>query len=118
MNGVIRSDVHYQEHSQTLTHVTTQPTEDLILARNAELRKNPGSLHDLGAQSGESFGRCCATIPMIGLEWAKRNGFDIHNRDSKIASAEIHRFLTTTDYGRSCLIQPQKEGRGTRKIML
>lgn len=118
MTGVIRSDVHFQEHSNTLTHVTTQPTEDLILARNAELRKNPGSMHDLGEQSGESFGRWVANIPMIGLEWARRNGFDINNKDSKFASAEIHRFLTTTDYGRSCLVQSQTEGRGSRKIML
>lgn len=116
--SVIKSDVHFQEHSNTLTHITTQPTEDLILERNAKLRSMPGAIHDLGAQSGESFGRLVATIPIIGLELARRQGFDISNKDADIAGKEMHRFLTTTDYGKSCLVQPQKEGRGTRKVLV
>ena len=79
MDQVIRSDIHYQEHTGELTHKTSQPTEDLILARNAELRKNPGVIKDLGTQSGESFGRQVASIPFIMFEKAIRDGYDLNN---------------------------------------
>jgi len=49
MDEVFRSEFHYQEHTGELTHKLTQPSEDLILQRNAELRKNPGVIQDLGS---------------------------------------------------------------------
>ena len=31
MDNVIKSDVHYQEHTGVITHVTSQPTEGLTV---------------------------------------------------------------------------------------
>ncbi len=73
MDSVIRSKIHYQEHDGELTHETSQPSEGIILDRNAELRKNAGSLRDLGAgQEGGAWGRQVATIPFItsGSVWS------------------------------------------------
>ncbi len=100
-NGVILSEVVLE--GNTLTHKTSQPTEQLILARNAELRKNPGVLRDL------SFGRQLASIPMIMYEKAIRDGFDLNNKDSDISGREMFRYLQTPE-GRACLVQPIKEG--------
>jgi hypothetical protein len=109
MDEVIKSTVHYQEHTGTLTHVQTQPTENIILARNAELRKNPGALRDL------SFGRQVATVPLNMFEAAIRAGFDLNNPSGKIAGAEMARYLKTEE-GRKCLVQAPKEGRGTWQL--
>lgn len=104
MDSVIKSEIHYQEHTNTITHKTSQPTEKIILERNAELRKNPGVIQDLGKQSGESFGRMVASIPFIMYEKAMRDGYELNHKDTKIASQEMTRFLKSTE-GRMCLIQ-------------
>jgi hypothetical protein len=104
MDEVIRSDLHYQEHTGELTHKTSQPTEDVILARNAELRKNPGVIHDLGAQSGKPWGRQVASIPFIMYEKAIRDGFDLNCKDAKERSNEVARYLRS-DEGKKCLVQ-------------
>jgi hypothetical protein len=101
---VIRSEIHFQEHTGTLTHKTTQPTEDMILARNAELRKTPGALHDLGAQSGESWGRLLASVPFITINKAVRDGYDLNSRDKEHAALEMARFLKSPE-GKACLVQ-------------
>ena len=105
MDQVIRSDVHYQEHTGVLTHKTTQPTEDLILERNAELRKNPGVIQDLGAQSKDgTFGRQVASIPFIMYERAIKDGFELNHKDSDHRSKELFRFLKSEE-GKKCLVQ-------------
>ena len=105
MDEVIRSDVHYQEHTGELTHLTTQPTEDVILHRNAELRKNPGVIHDLGAQTEDgSFGRNVAAIPFIMYEAAIRAGFQMNSGDAEHRSKELFRYLKS-DEGKKCLVQ-------------
>jgi len=104
MDNVIKSDMHFDNASNTLTHVTSQPTENIILARNAELRKNPGALHDLGAQSGESFGRLMASIPFIMYDKAIRDGYDLNSKDKITADLEMMRYLKTPE-GKSCLVQ-------------
>ncbi len=105
MDEVIRSSVHFQEHTGELTHKTTQPTEDIILARNAELRKNPGSIRDLGHGSeGGTFGRQLASIPVIMFERAIRDGYDLMNTDAKFAAKEMQRYLATTE-GKMCMVQ-------------
>jgi hypothetical protein len=105
IDEVIQQDFHYQNHTDVLTARQTQPTEDLILSRNAELRKMPGALRDIGEGSeGGSFGRQIASVPIIMFEKAKRDGFDLSNTDSKIAGSEMHRFLQTNE-GRMCLVQ-------------
>lgn len=97
MDQVIKSEFHYQNHTDTLTHVRTQPTERLILERNAELRKD-NALNDL------SFGRQVASIPFIMFEKAMRDGYDLTNPDSEIAGREMMRYLQSED-GKLCLVR-------------
>ena len=105
MNDVIRSDVHYQDHTGVLTHKQTQPTEDLILTRNAELRKNPGVIRDLGAQGkGGTWGRNVASIPFIMYDAALRAGFELNCGDAEHRSKELFRYLKTEE-GKKCLVQ-------------
>lgn len=105
MDEVLRSDIHYQEHTGVLTHKLTQPTEELILDGNARLRSCPGALKDLGQDSeGGSWGRLVATIPFIDFEQAKREGYDLSCKDSEIAEREMNRFLRSP-MGKACLVQ-------------
>jgi len=105
MDSVIKSDVHYQEHDGVLTHVTSQPTEGIILDRNAELRKTPGLIRDLGKGSeGGSWGRQIASIPFIIFEKAIRDGYQLNHKDKDIAGKEMSRFLATPE-GKSCCVQ-------------
>jgi len=102
---VIQSDIFYQDHTDVITHRTTQPSEGIILDRNKELRNNPGVIKDLGANGkGESWGRQVASIPEIIYSAAIRNGFDLNSQDSDHAGKEMNRFLQTAT-GRSCLVQ-------------
>lgn len=104
MNDVIRSDIHYQPHTGVLTHKTSQPTENLILERNAELRKNPGVIQDLGKQSNGTFGRMLASIPFIMYEKAMRDGYELNSGDGEHRSKELFRYLKS-DEGKKCLVQ-------------
>lgn len=104
MDEVIRSDIHYQEHTGVLTHKTSQPTENLILERNAELRKNPGVIQDLGKQSNGTFGRMLASIPFIMYERAMRDGYELNSGDGEHRSKELFRYLKS-DEGKKCLVQ-------------
>ena len=102
-DGVIKSDFH--SHIDEVAHVRTQPTEDIILARNAELRKNPGVIMDLGARCDEgTWGRLVASIPFNMFEKAQRDGYDIVNRDAEISAKEMARYLQSTE-GKMCLVQ-------------
>lgn len=102
---VFKSVIHLDESTEKMTHVLTQPTEDIILERNKGLRNNPGVIRDLGAQSEEgTWGRMVASIPMGLMLWASRNGYDIYNRDSEIASKELFRFLQS-EKGKPCLVR-------------
>ena len=105
MDEIFKSDVHFQEHTGELTHKLTQPSEQIILDRNARLRNNPGALRDLGqGQEGGAWGRQVASIPMVIFEKAKRDGFDLTNPDTEFAGREMNRFLQTPA-GKSCLVQ-------------
>lgn len=105
MDGIFSSKLHYQDHEDVLYHEVSQPTESLILERNADLRKNPDSLQDLGANSaGGSWGRQVASIPMIIYDEAIRNGFALNHKDADVAGKEMHRFLQT-EKGRMCLVR-------------
>jgi hypothetical protein len=94
-NGVIRSRVVFD--GDTMHHEKTQPTEDLILARNAEMRKD-NVLGDL------SFGRQVASIPLIMWEEAIRDGYDLACKDGEVAGREIARFLRS-EKGKLCLVR-------------
>ena len=103
--GPISQEFHYQPHTGVLTGIQKQATEDIILARNAELRKNPGALRDLGqGEEGGSWGRQLASIPFIMFERAKRDGFDLANTDAKFAAKEMRRYLATPE-GQMCMVQ-------------
>jgi len=105
MDEVFKSDVHYQDHTDVLTHKLSQPTEQVILDRNTRLRNNPGVIQDLGAQSeGGSWGRQIASIPLIIFEKAVREGYDLKCQDQKVAGLEMNRFLQTPE-GKACLVQ-------------
>jgi hypothetical protein len=101
---IFKSTFHYQEHDGCLTRKLEQPSEKIILERNAELRKNPGAIQDLGAQSGGVFGRQVATIPLITFYEAIQDGFDLLNVDKDISAREMNRFLRSP-IGRACLVQ-------------
>ena len=104
MDEVIRSRFHFQEHTEVLTHEQTQPSEDLILERNAELRKNPGVIRDLGSNKGGTWGRNIASIPFIMYEAAIRAGFELNSGDAESRSKELFRYLKS-DEGKKCLVQ-------------
>lgn len=97
-DGVIKSDLKFQDHEERVYHRITQPTEDLILERNHELRKTPGVLRDL------SFGRQVASIPMVMYVKAIKDGYMLNSPDSEIASKEMMRFLQSEE-GKLCLVQ-------------
>lgn len=105
MTGVIKSEIFYQDHTDELIHKTSQPTEGLILDRNAELRKSPDAIKDLGAgQEGGTWGRQVASIPFIVFEKAIRDGYQLNHKDREFAGREMHRFLQS-DEGKSCLVR-------------
>jgi len=94
--SVIKSEIIAD--GSTLYHRRTQPTEDLILARNERLRNDPGALRDL------SFGRQVASIPFNMWEKAIRDGYDIACPDSDIAGKEMMRYLRSEE-GQTCMVQ-------------
>jgi len=103
MDEVLKSELHFQDHTEVLTHKVTQPSEGLILDRNAELRRNQGAVNDLGAKSaGGSWGRQVASIPFIIFEQAIREGYELNHRNQKHAGKEMNRFLQS-DMGKTCL---------------
>lgn len=110
MDEVFRSRLHYQPHTGEMTHQLNDTTEDIVLERNAELRKNPGSLHDLGAQgNGGTWGRKLADIPPGLILWAKNNGMDLFHPDKDQCQRNLAAFLATPQ-GRACLVQDVKRG--------
>jgi len=110
MEGGIKQELYYQNHTETLTARLTQPSEQIILDRNAELRKNPGALRDLGQAEGKSktgsqtWGRLEASIPNLMYAQAIKEGYDMNSKDAKHAQNETKRFLATTE-GRACLVR-------------
>jgi hypothetical protein len=102
MDEVFNSRLVYQDHEDKLYHEVTQPTENLILERNKELRNNPGVLRDLG-EGDNTFGRQVASIPLVMYEKAIRDGYDLNNRDAQIATREMMRYLQSSE-GQLCLV--------------
>jgi hypothetical protein len=102
MDEVFKSRLVYQDHEDKLYHEVTQPTENLILERNKELRNNPGVLRDLG-EGDNTFGRQVASIPLVMYEKAIRDGYDLNNRDAQIATREMMRYLQSPE-GQICLV--------------
>lgn len=87
----------------TLVHKIVQPTEDLILERNAELRKNQGSINDLGDGGTQSWGRQVASVPFVMWYRAIKDGFQLNHKNSEFANSELLRYLKSEE-GKKCLI--------------
>lgn len=101
--GIINSQFYFE--GDTMVHKSTQPTEDLILERNSELRKNVGAIKDLGSKSdGGTWGRQVASIPIIMFNKAIRDGYVLNHKDPKIAEKELWRFLQSAE-GKTCLVR-------------
>jgi len=98
VDEVFKSELIHQPHEDKVYRKLTQPTEDLILNRNAELRKNPGALRDL------SFGRQLASIPFNLWEKAIRDGYDLNSPDKVTKEREMYRYLQSPE-GRTCMVQ-------------
>ena len=82
-DGVIKSE--FLTHIDEVAHKQTQPSENIILARNAELRNNPGSIKDM------EWGRMVASIPMNMFEKAIRDGYALNHYDADVAAAAMAR---------------------------
>lgn len=102
MDEVFKSELSVeQEH---LVHKLTQPTEDLILERNNELRKNTGAIRDLSDDEGQNWGRMVASVPLVIWHKAIKDGYDLYNKDSSVANKELYRFLQSPE-GKACLVR-------------
>ena len=97
VDEVFKSEFLVSEHTGELAHRLSQPTEDLILSSNAELRKNKGAIRDL------SFGRQVASIPLIMWEKAILDGYQLNCKDKPTREREMNRFLRSED-GKKCLV--------------
>lgn len=96
-DGVFKSELLFCDHTEEVARKLTQPTEDLILNHNAELRKNKGALRDF------EFGRQLASIPLNMWEKAIRDGYDLQSKDKQIREREMARYLRSPE-GRACLV--------------
>jgi len=95
-DGVIKSE--FLTHIDEVAHKQTQPSEAIILARNAELRNNPGAIRNL------EWGRLEASIPMNMFEKAIRDGYALNHYDADVAAAAMARYLQSAE-GKLCLVQ-------------
>lgn len=88
-DGVLKNTIHTSREGHT--GVITQPSRDVILKRNSELRKNPGSIRDL------SFGRMAASIPLIDYIALKKKYPILGHPDAKVRSDAMIKFLKTPE---------------------
>lgn len=102
MDEVIKSELYWE--GDLLIHKQTQPTENIILERNNELRKNTGVIRDIKDESGETWGRMVASIPIVLHSWALKNGYDFYSKEKGRAGKEILRFLQS-EQGKKCMVR-------------
>jgi len=76
----------------------TQPSEDTILNRNSELRKNTGVINDM------SFGRQLASIPVNAYEKMCRDHPELIKGDSQQRSECMMKILNSSE-GKKYLVQ-------------
>ena len=99
---VFKSD--YIQLGDKLQRRLTQPSESIILERNAELRKDPGAIKDL------SFGRWVGTIPLNDYEALCRKYPELKHGDGKQRQTCLMKILNSVE-GRKYLVQPKRENR-------
>lgn len=98
-DGVIVNEFKHSAHEDRLYVKQTQPSEKIILDRNAELRKNKGALKGLTGADGKVWGKLAANIPNIMYYKVMGEGKYNLNND-----ADLHRWLKETPEGRACLV--------------
>jgi hypothetical protein len=98
VDGEYLLEYKHDTASNVMHRRMTQITEDIILARNYEMRKNPGILNDL------SFGRKMASIPLGLWEAAKRKYPELNAPDNETRQKALLKFLKTEE-GKKCLVQ-------------
>lgn len=103
---IFRSRFVYQPHEDRLYHELTQPTEDLILKQNAELRKNPDAIK----KNGFLGGHWLCQIPANRVEKAIRDGYRLNSPDADIRRKELFRYLQSEE-GQACLVRNEKFGK-------
>ena len=82
----------YEVQGDKLVRALTQPTENLILERNNELRKNPGMIRDL------SFGRWLATIPFNDIEALRRKYPELVHGDAQLVAQTWMKIFHMPEY--------------------
>jgi len=96
-DGVIRNTFHFSEHEEKLYVKQDQPTENLILDRNRELRKNPGCMNNLKDAEGREYGQLLANIPNI-MYYKYKDKYDLNSNEG------MAKFLLAED-GKKCLVR-------------
>jgi len=90
-DGVLNVELKNVPHEDRVYRKLTQPTRNLILNRNKELRKNPGSIRDL------SFGRQHLSIPLEDYEILKRK-YPVLVRGSNAEKTKFYKkFILSTE---------------------
>jgi hypothetical protein len=101
---IFKQRFEYDQTAEKLHRIRYQPTEDLILKRNAELRANKGVINDLGHKNeGGTWGRQVASIPMSLYYDAIDKGYELDSTDRQIREKAMKRFLAS-DIGKACLV--------------
>jgi hypothetical protein len=92
VDGVIKVDTHHVQHTGQFVMRTTQPTEDLIYERNAELQK------DRALTSGNNLlgMQYVGEIPMILLNKWMREDPEMKAKDPAIRNAALYRHIKAT----------------------
>jgi hypothetical protein len=98
-DGLIKNEFHFDAHDETMHVKQVQPSEQLILDRNAELRRNKGAVNDLGASEGKAWGRYAASIPWIMYNKVCTEGVYNLQKDK-----DLKKWLRETPEGQSCLV--------------
>ena len=98
----------FKEEEGKLYRILTQPTEDLILERNKQLRNNPGSLKDL------EFGRQVASIPFNIWEKWRREYPELTQGDAAQRKQCILSLINGTELGRACKVQDETAKSATK----
>ena len=98
-DGIIQNEYYHDAHDETMHVRQTQPTEKLILDRNAELRRNKGAIRDLTGPDGKKWGGMTASIPFIMYSKVMKAG-----RYNLQDDEDLNKWLMETPEGRSCLV--------------
>lgn len=100
---VLTTTIHDTGYDE-LTGVVTQPSQNMILKRNQELRNNPGALRDL------SFGSLVASIPFVDYFGLRQKYPELRSPDAKIRSKKMIQILKSLE-GAEYLVKNKKQGR-------